>query len=596
MSREGLRAGGSSQVPAQEVGEHMPRDWSFVIVVGIGLVLASCASSPTRHGGTVGHTASRAADAPRPVPAAKSSPSVSAADIPVPRVPLTPDPQPPIASELSIIEEPLPEAGDESDRDDAIGDELIEPEGEAEADGGLPYDVPIVLNASVESHLDYFNTKIRDRFQLWLNRSGRYVPLMTQIFRENGLPEDLVFVSLIESGFNPYAYSRSHAVGAWQFMKGTGRKYGLRIDSYIDERRDVVKSTRAAAAYLKDLYAMFNSWPLALASYNGGEGRVGRAMKRTNTEDFWDLRTTRHLHPETQNYVPKFMAATIIAKNPGKYGFAPEYEKPLVYDEVVITRPTDLRVIAKVASVTYGELKHLNPELRQGVTPLGDKDYRLKLPVGTRAVFEQNFSKLPEWSKTVWMRHTIRRGETLSSIARRFGTSTAVLRDMNQLSASAVRAGATVLVPTGPDSPQYAGATARTERRPAASAGNATYRVRRGDTLWAISREFDVPIGDLRAWNGLGRRAAIRSGQRLVLQPNSDQSARVKAADLTSDTTPSVKPQRLTYRVKRGDTLWSLSRNFNVRISDIRTWNRLGRTSAIRSGQRLVLYVNAEQS
>ena len=595
MIRKGLRAGGFSQVPAQEVGEHMPRDWSFVIVVGVGLVLASCASSPTRYRTTVTHTASRAADASRLVPTVPSSPSVSASAIPVPSVPRTPDTQPPFAADLSIIEEPLPEAGDESDRDDAIGDEVLESEGEAEADG-LPYDVPIVLNASVESHLDYFNTKGRDRFHLWLNRSGRYVPLMTQIFRENGLPEDLVFVSLIESGFNPYAYSRSHAVGAWQFMKGTGRKYGLRIDSYIDERRDVVKSTHAAAAYLKDLYAMFNSWPLALASYNGGEGRVGRAMKRTNTEDFWALRATRHLHPETQNYVPKFMAATIIAKHPEKYGFAPQYEKPLVYDEVVITRPTDLRVIAKMASVTYGELKHLNPELRQGVTPLGFKDYRLKLPVGTRGVFEQNFSKLPESSKTVWMRHTIRRGETLSSIARRFGTSTAVLRDMNQLSGRGIRAGATVLVPTCPDSTQHAVVTARTERRPAASAGKATYRVRRGDTLWAISREVDVPIGDLRAWNGLGRRAAIRSGQRLVLQPKSDQSARVKAADLTSDTTPSVKPQRLTYRVKRGDTLWSLSRNFNVRISDIRTWNGLGRTSAIRSGQRLVLYVNAEQS
>jgi membrane-bound lytic murein transglycosylase D len=167
---------------------------------------------------------------------------------------------------------------------------------------------------------------------------------------------------------------------------------------------------------------------------------------------------------------------------------------------------------------------------------------------------------------------------------------------MNQLSGRGIRAGATVLVPAGPKSPRYAGAPARTERRPAAAAGNATYRVRRGDTLWAISREVDVPIGDLRAWNGLGNRAAIQAGQRLVLRPTSDQSARVKAAELTGDGAPSVTPQRLTYRVKRGDTLWSLSRNFNVRISDIRTWNGLGRTSAIRTGQRLVLYVNAEQS
>ncbi len=570
----------------------MPRDWSFVLAVAAGLLLAACVSPPMRHGAS----ASRSAEATRSVAVAKTPPAVSDPTLPASIVEPTPALQPPEAAELSIIEEPTPEA-DESDRDDAVEGELLEPD-EADSDRGLPYDVPIVLNASVESHLDYFNTRGRERFELWLNRSGRYLPLMTQIFRDNGLPEDLVFVSLIESGFNPYAYSRSHAVGAWQFMKGTGRKYGLRIDSYIDERRDVVKSTHAAAAYLKDLYAMFDSWPLALASYNGGEGRVGRAMKRTNAEDFWALRTTRHLHPETRNYVPKFMAATIIAKDPKKYGFDPQYEKPLVYDEVVITRPTDLRVIAKVASVTYSELKHLNPELRRSVTPLGYKAYRLKLPVGTKAVFEQNFSKLPEWSKTVWMRHTIRRGETLASIARRFGTSTDVLRDMNQLSGHRIRAGATLLVPTGADSPGLAAPARSVPRRaapPVAAAGSATYRVKRGDTLWDISKEFDVTVSDLRAWNGLGRRGSIQAGQRLVLQPDADRPARVKPADLTSDAAATA-PKRLVYRVKRGDTLWGLSKNFNVRISDIRTWNGLGRTGAIRSGQRLVLYVNAEQS
>ncbi len=573
----------------------MSRDWSFAIVVGVGLVLAACASPPTRHKTTVAYSSSRITDAPRPGTTPKISPSESVFD-PASGVPLTPAIPVPQASELSIIEEPLPEASSESDADEATREELLQADREAEEDARLLYDVPIVLNQSVESHLAYFTTTIRDRFQRWLNRSGRYAPLMTQIFRENGLPEDLVFVSLIESGFNPYAYSRSHAVGAWQFMKGTGLKYGLRIDQYIDERRDVVKSTRAAAAYFKDLYAMFGSWPLALASYNGGEGRVGRAMKRTNAEDFWELRKTEYLHPETRNYVPKFMAATIIAKDPAKYGFTTDYDPPLIYDEVAIPRPTDLRVIAKVASVTYGELKRLNPELRQSVTPLGYRHYRLKLPVGTRAVFDQNFARLPEWSRTVWMRHAIRRGETLSSIARRFGTTTAVLSEMNRLSSSRIRAGATLLVPAGPDSPQYAAALARPERRAAASAANATYRVRRGDTLWGIAKEFDVRIADLRAWNGLDRRGAIRPGQRLVLQADSNQSARVKTADLASDASPSVKPKRLRYRVKRGDTLWSLSKNFGVPVSDIRKWNRLGRTSAIRSGQRLVLYVNAEQS
>jgi membrane-bound lytic murein transglycosylase D len=254
-------------------------------------------------------------------------------------------------------------------------------------------------------------------------------------------------------------------------------------------------------------------------------------------------------------------------------------------------------VIAKVASVTYGELKHLNPELRQSVTPLGYDEYRLKLPVGTKAVFDQNFSKLPEWSKTVWMRHKVRRGESLTLIARRFGTSVPVLREMNQLTGDRLRIGATVLVPAGSQSPQqYAGAPARPAVRPAASVPNTTYRVRRGDTLWHIAQKFDVTLGDLRAWNGLSRREGIQAGQRLVLQPNLDQPARVKAVDLSDDSPPAKRPKRLTYRVKRGDTLWALSKNFNVPISEIRKWNGLSRTGTIRSGQRLVLYVNAEQS
>ncbi|MFZ5875902.1 MAG: LysM peptidoglycan-binding domain-containing protein [Nitrospirota bacterium] len=572
----------------------MPRQWSFV-VVWVALLAASCASPARLQQTSVARSVvPPSVPAPRSVaPTPPSPPATVDSSTSAPGSGfVAPDTQLPILSELSVIDEVAPDAVEDSDRDEAAGEDTSDAEAEADADGGLPYDVPIVLNASVESHLAYFSTTARDRFQLWLNRSGRYAPLMTQIFREYGLPEDLVFVSLIESGFNPYAYSRSHAVGAWQFMKGTGLKYGLRIDSYIDERRDVIKSTHAAAQYFKDLYGMFNSWPLALASYNGGEGRVGRAMKRTNAEDFWELRATRHLHPETRNYVPKFMAATIIAKNPAKYGFTTQYDPPLVYDEVVITRPTDLRVIAKVASVTYGELKRLNPELRQSVTPLGYEEYRLKLPVGTKAVFEQNFAKLPEWSKTVWMRHKIRRGETLASIARQFGTSTAVLRDMNPLAGDRLRVGATVLVPTSPRSPQYAGAPAR----PAASAPKTTYRVRRGDTLWHISQKFDVSLSDLRAWNGLSRRDGIQAGQRLVLHPTSDASARVRTVDLTNAPAPANRPKRLTYRVKRGDTLWALSKNFNVPISDIRKWNGLGRKSGIRTGQRLVLYVNAEQS
>ncbi|MBI3607943.1 MAG: LysM peptidoglycan-binding domain-containing protein [Nitrospirae bacterium] len=418
----------------------------------------------------------------------------------------------PIPPQVSIIEEPAPEPDEEE----------------------LPtYDVPIILNSSVESHIEYFNTRIRDKFELWLSRSGRYLPLMREIFKKNNLPEDLVFVSLIESGFNPYAYSRSRAVGPWQFMRGTGLKYGLRIDEWIDERRDPVKSTMAAANYLKDLYAMFNSWPLALASYNAGEGRVGRAMAKSKADDFWDLRSTRYLRPETRNYVPKFMAATIIAKNPEKYGFTLNYHEPLQYDEVIIDRPTDLRLIAKVASVTYEDLKNLNPELKQGITPLRYDNYRLKLPVGTKAVFAENFSKIPEWEKTVWLKHTVRRGETLSSIARTFGTTTATLRDINRLKRPALRVGSTILVPTGNQEPQVEEAAASTGIasasltvvEPIESAPKPfTYRVKRGDTLWTIAKRFNTTIDHIRKWNGLSQTRALRAGQRLVLQVAAEQS------------------------------------------------------------------------
>jgi membrane-bound lytic murein transglycosylase D len=409
---------------------------------------------------------------------------------------------------------------------------IDEPAPESDEDEPTTYDVPIILNASVEAHIDYFNTRIRDKFELWLSRSGRYLPLMREIFRENNLPEDLVFVSLIESGFNPYAYSRARAVGPWQFMRATGKHYRLRIDEWIDERRDPIKSTYAAAAYLKDLYAMFNSWPLALASYNAGEGRVGRAMKRSKADDFWDLRTTRYLHPETRNYVPKFMAATIIAKNPEKYGFNLNYHEPLRFDEVVVDRPTDLKLIAKTAGVSYEEVKELNPELKQSVTPINYENYRVKLPFGTKATFEERFANIPEWEKSVWIKHTVRRGETLASIAKKFGTTASTLRDINHLKRTSVRLGAKILVPTGnrtaleedEASSSVANAALILEEPLAAAAKPLRYRVKRGDTLWSIAQRFNTTITKIREWNGLGSRSTIRAGQRLSLYVNAEQS------------------------------------------------------------------------
>ena len=490
----------------------------MTMLLGVSVGLVACASAPPpRQHAHVAPAPAIAAQPVRPAPAphiarphSEPLPAADAAAIEVPVPAQATAIEATIPPLVSIIEEPPPEPDEDE----------------------LPtYDVPIILNSSVESHIDYFNTRIRDKFELWLSRSGRYLPLMKEIFKKNNLPEDLVFVSLIESGFNPYAYSRSRAVGPWQFMRGTGLKYGLRIDEWIDERRDPVKSTAAAANYLKDLYALFNSWPLALASYNGGEGRVGRAMAKSKADDFWDLRSTRYLHPETRNYVPKFMAATIIAKNPEKYGFTLTYDEPMQYDEVIIDRPTDLRLIAKVASVTYEDLKNLNPELKQGITPLRYENYRLKLPIGTKAVFEENFSKIPEWEKTVWLKHIVRRGETLSSVARKFGTTTATLRDINHLRRSSVRIGATILVPTGnraatieETATAVTNAALTIEEPLAREAKPLRYRVKRGDTLWNISKRFNTTVDQIRKWNGLGATSTIRAGRRLILYVNAEQS------------------------------------------------------------------------
>jgi len=246
------------------------------------------------------------------------------------------------------------------------------------------YNVPLVYNEHVEAYINLFQTRLRDRFSVWLARSGQYVPMMQKIFKKNDLPEDLAFLPLIESGFNPKAYSTAKAVGPWQFMSPTGKQYGLRVDKWIDERRDPVKSTVAAAGYLKDLYGMFQSWALSLASYNAGEGRISRAMTSLQAEDFWELKESDHIRDETKNYVPKFMAATLIAKDPEKYGFFIDYHPPLRYDEVGVPTATSLKTIARAAGVSVDKIRFYNPELKLDTTPPNYPGYRLKIPPGTR--------------------------------------------------------------------------------------------------------------------------------------------------------------------------------------------------------------------
>ncbi len=395
----------------------------------------------------------------------------------------------------------------------------------------ITYDVPVVRNESVTGYIEYFQVTIRERFEKWLSRSSRYLPTMTKIFRDQGLPEDLVFVALIESGFNPYAYSRAKASGTWQFIRSTGKRYGLTINDWVDERRDPIKSTVAAASYLKDLYAMFGSWPLALASYNAGEGKIQKAIRRTKSDDFWDIKNTRYIRRETKDYVPKFMAATIIAKDPERYGFALMLTDPLRFEEVTVDRPIALESVATAIGIDPQEMKELNPELKRGVTPPYARGYVLRVPMGTREMFLANQDRVPTFKGPYYTKHRIRRGETLQTIARRYRTTVETLKTENHLRSSRVRVGKILKVPTT----GVAGETDRA-RKPAgaskvsssSSTNNETrrtvYRVRSGDTLSSIAKDFNVRLTDILKWNDTRKQDMIRPGDRIVLYTDTEDS------------------------------------------------------------------------
>jgi peptidoglycan lytic transglycosylase D len=382
-----------------------------------------------------------------------------------------------------------------------------------------PYLIPLMLNDSVENHLEYFKTRGREVFQLWLDRSARYIPVMKNIFREKNLPEDLVYVAMIESGFNPYAVSWAKAVGPWQFMPATGKLYGLKIDWWIDERKDPIKSTYAAAEHLKDLHNLFGSWPLALASYNAGAGKVQRAVLRTRSDDFWDLKASRYIRKETKNYVPKYMAATIIAKNPESYGFTVTNYEPFNFDEITIEESADLRLIARCAECTYEEIKELNPELRRWVTPPHFDKYVLRIPAGKKEVFLANYAAVPPEQKIKWERHEVGRGETLSSLAKRYNTTPEAIRDINGLKKNRLTPGKHLLIPIDLNG-KAQDATYLTPDQDSRQQ-QIVYRVRRGETLIKIARKHNVTVADIKGWNKGIR--TVRAGQKIKLVVGVDQ-------------------------------------------------------------------------
>jgi membrane-bound lytic murein transglycosylase D len=385
------------------------------------------------------------------------------------------------------------------------------------------FDIPIVINAKVEQFIRYFQTTARKAFSSWLSRSEKYIPIMRNLLKENGLPEDLVYLALIESGFNPYAYSRSKASGPWQFIYPTGKKYGLRANWWIDERRDPEKSTIAAAKYLKDLYDMFECWYLAAAGYNAGEGKIATAMKRYRTEDFWELTKYQYLKRETKDYVPQMIAAALIAKDPEKYGFIGiEYQEPLSYDKVKVSEVTDLRLIAKVCEVSIEEIKELNPELSRWCTPPDFPDYEIKIPFGKKELFLKNFEILYPGEKFQFKTHTVKKGETLSKIAKLYRIDPEPILEINRLNnKSQLSIGMNLLIPLpkGKEIKPTSTAMKKSDRMDQNSKTiETTYTIKKGDTLWSIANETGVNTDALCRWNHLNPEKILMPGDQLKLK------------------------------------------------------------------------------
>ena len=372
---------------------------------------------------------------------------------------------------------------------------------------------------SIDWYSTYFQTVSKNHFAIWLSRSTQYLPFIKSVFREEGLPEDLAYLSLIESGFSPRAYSYSRAAGLWQFMAGTGRKYGLKVNAWIDQRRDPILSTYAAAHYLKDLYTEFHSWSLALAAYNAGEGKLANAVADSGTKDYWEIRNTDSLSNETKEYVPKFLAAVKIAKDPSRYGFGDiSYKDPLNTETVILHHPAELRVLAKAAGVTLSEFRQLNPAFTRWATPPRMTSVPVNLPKGNKEEFLANLSHLPKVSRRQIYAdqgggvHIVRSGDSLWTISRHYGVSVRALMDVNGLtSSSLLHSGKRIIIPAS-----YASVHSR-HRYSRAEHGWMRHRIRRGESLFVLAKKFRTTISAIRVKNHLRRRNLLRTGQMIMV-------------------------------------------------------------------------------
>ena len=451
-------------------------------------------------------------------------------------------------------------------------DPNIKAKAEAEI-AGIKSDLPLVMNDYVASFISYFSSP-RGRATLehaW-ERSGRYHAMIARILKQEGVPQDLIYLAQAESGFQPLALSRAGARGMWQFMAGSGQLYGLERNWWVDDRQDPEKATRAAARHLKDLFNQFGDWYLAMAAYNSGASTVQHAVERTGYADFWELYRRGVLPQETRNYVPIILAVTIMAKNPEQYGLQRvSPEAAAVSDQVTINYPVDLRLVAECVDTSVDYLQELNPSLLRMTTPK-DEPFVLRLPAGSRDKYETAIAAIPQDMRTWWRYHRVDYGETLPAIARKYHTSPSLIAEANNLRDDDIKAGTKLIIPLAPHAQ-----TVTFSHKPT------HYRVRKGDTVASVADDFEVPVERLRKWNHL-RGSALTPGRTLVIYKPAAagsaeaethaESAEVHGHKAGYQTAASRGSQSAKYhKVKKGETLSSIAESNHTSVAALKRDN-----------------------
>jgi membrane-bound lytic murein transglycosylase D len=474
----------------------------------------------------------------------------------------------------------------------------------------------------VAGYVDRFQTDLRGFYGRALERSGRYVSFMETILEQQGVPADLVYLPLIESGFQTGAVSRAGAVGPWQFIRQTGRRYGLRIDQYVDERRDPVKSTEAAARYLRDLYDMFNDWHLSLAAYNTGEGNIARVLERRGADDYWDMRKRGYIVRETREYVPRFLAALQIARSPETYGFPAPEDEPLTFDWVRVSRPLTLTRIAELCGTSVADIRELNPALTRGVVP--QNGYTVRIPKGMKRSFMQAIAELPPPAAYAASKpsrrqcsgmqddgtYCLRSGETIGAVAERYGVSAQALLKANDIrDPRRVSVGQVLAIPgyrSAASSKRHVSSSGAFER----TAGS-THRVRAGETLGAIAARYGMTPSVLARANGMRNVNRLKVGQLLEIPGRQRTTAapKVAAAAPKGASEPVAKaprrsepvakvpaitdpPRRSTKRahtVRSGESPYAIAQRYGVDLDDLLEANGVRDARRIQVGRTLVI-------